>query len=234
MTPFQAYLPEYNCIHVANFSLNSHTFSLTKSRLFLVDPSFTARSTTDGSRPDGNDFSWNTIFGNANTRVRVGIRVFQIEKEKRKRGPLSNRHAVVKDTQELRQERASNWKTSFSTFPLPLSSCFTLVASTHERFMGRVKDTRSVHRQFYNEITGGARRRFYMLNGIPPRYPVVHLRSATETTNFVPSLPLSIEGTPFSQVLVPFIDLISRKTGWGGPSPPLLFEGLRWFVKAEG
>lgn len=181
-----------------------------------------------------NDFSRNTIFGNANTRVRVGIRVFQIEKGKRKRGPLSNRHAVVKDTQELRQERASNWKTSFSTFPLPLSSCFTLVASTHERFMGRVKDTRSVHRQFYNEITGGARRRFYMLNGIPPRYPVVHLRSATETTNFVPSLPLSIEGTSFSQVLVPFIDLISRKTGWGGPSPPLLFDGPRWFVKAEG
>lgn len=31
-----------------------------------------------------------------------------------------------------------------------------------------------------------------MLNGIPPRYPVVHLRSATETTNFLaPSLPLS-------------------------------------------
>lgn len=98
MTPFQAYLPEYNCIHVANFSPNSHTFPPTKSRLFLVDPSFTARSATDGSRPDGNDFSWNTIFGNANTRVRVGIRVFQIEKEKRKRGPLSNRHAVVKDT----------------------------------------------------------------------------------------------------------------------------------------
>lgn len=63
-----------------------------------------------------------------------------------------------------------------------------------------------------------------MLNGIPPRYPVVHLRSATETTNFLaPSLPLSlsIEGTPFSRrYLVSFIDLISRKTGWGGSFVP--------------
>lgn len=94
----------------------------------------------------------NTIFGDANVWTNTCFP--RSREESGERGPLSN--AVVKDTQELRQERASNWKTSFSTFSLslsPLSSCFTLVASTHERFMGRVKDTRPVHRQFYNEIT---------------------------------------------------------------------------------
>lgn len=67
------------------------------------------------------------------------------KKAKRKSGGAGYpRGTVVKDTQELRQERGSNWKTSFSAFsllssPVVLRSC--LLASTHERFMGRVKDT---------------------------------------------------------------------------------------------
>lgn len=59
----------------------------------------------------------NTIFGDANVWTNTCFP--RSRKESGERGPLSN--AVVKDTQELRQERASNWKTSFSAFSLSFS-----------------------------------------------------------------------------------------------------------------
>lgn len=50
----------------------------------------------------------------------------------------------------VRIQRLANWKTSFSALFVLLalrlsfcpSRCFMLVASTHERFMSEVKDTR--------------------------------------------------------------------------------------------
>lgn len=140
MTPFQAYLPEYNCIHVANFS---HLFSNKTSPLFLI---FIDRLpfVFIEIRSPGNDFWWNTIFGNANIEY-VGIRVFQGEKEKRKRraGPvIQEAHGRKRYTGVTR--RASVQLENFF-FGLLLSPPFSLSLSPLQLFYARCFHPRAIY-----------------------------------------------------------------------------------------